>query len=60
MGLFKVLARLGLSGIFIVAGYCFYCEPDGRTGALPKVALPESQELVKLNGATPVSIILFE
>ncbi|MDB5078440.1 MAG: hypothetical protein JWP00_364 [Chloroflexi bacterium] len=51
MGLIKGLARLSLSGIFITSGYSAYAEPGGRPKALPKVGLPESQELVKLNGA---------
>lgn len=54
MSLIKELARLCLSGIFIVAGYGAYSQPGGRTKALPKVGLPESEDLVKLNGATMV------
>lgn len=54
MGLMKFLARLCMSGIFIVGGYGAFSNPTGRHKALPKVGLPESEELVKLNGATMV------
>jgi uncharacterized membrane protein YphA (DoxX/SURF4 family) len=54
MSLIKILARVCLSGIFIVAGYGAYSQPGGRPKALPKIGLPESEDLVKLNGATMV------
>jgi uncharacterized membrane protein YphA (DoxX/SURF4 family) len=54
MGLVKMLARMCLSGIFIVAGYAAFSEPGQRTKRLPNVGLPESEELVKLNGAAMV------
>ncbi len=50
----KALARMCLSGIFIIAGYGAFSEPGGRPNALPKIGLPASEELVKVNGATMV------
>jgi uncharacterized membrane protein YphA (DoxX/SURF4 family) len=54
MGLVKMLARMCLAGIFIVAGYAAFSEPGQRIKRLPNVGLPESEELVKLNGAAMV------
>ncbi len=50
----KALARMCLSGIFIIAGYGAFSKPGGRPNALPKIGLPASEELVKVNGATMV------
>lgn len=54
MGLLKFAGRVCLSGIFIVAGYGAYSNPGGRPKTIARVGLPESEELVKLNGATMV------
>ena len=51
MGLVKVLARICMSGIFIVGGYAAFSEPGQRPKRLQNVGLPASEELVKLNGA---------
>lgn len=52
MGLVKILARMCMSGIFIVGGYGAFSEPGQRPKRLQNVGLPESEELVKLNGGT--------
>lgn len=54
MGIVKILARICLSGIFIVGGYAAFSEPGQRPKRLQNVGLPESEELVKLNGAVMV------
>ncbi|MBN9391215.1 MAG: DoxX family protein [Chloroflexi bacterium] len=54
MGLVRMLARMCLSGIFIVGGYAAFSEPGQRPKRLQNVGLPESEELVKLNGATMI------
>ncbi len=52
MGLIKMLARMCMAGVFIVGGYQAFTEPGQRPKRLQNVGLPESEELVKLNGAT--------
>lgn len=52
--LIKALARLCMSGIFVIAGYGAFSNPGGRPKAIVKLGLPESEELVKFIGATMV------
>ena len=51
----KFLARVTLSVIFIFGGYGAYTHPSGRDKRLPNVGLPESETLVKINGATMIA-----
>ncbi len=48
----RFLGRVCLSTMFIIGGYGAYTQPTGRHKALPNVGLPESENLVKINGAT--------
>jgi uncharacterized membrane protein YphA (DoxX/SURF4 family) len=50
----KWLARLCLSGIFIVGGYEAFMEPAPRTKRLPNLGMSESELAVKINGASMV------
>jgi uncharacterized membrane protein YphA (DoxX/SURF4 family) len=50
--LIRIISRMLLSAIFIYGGYGAYSAPTPRTKRLPNVGLPESEMLVKINGAT--------
>lgn len=54
MVVLRMLARLCMSGIFVFGGWGAYSAPGGRPKALPKIGLPESEMLVKINGMTMV------
>lgn len=54
MGLVKMVARICMSGIFIVGGYAAFSEPGQRPKRLQNLGLPASEELVKLNGAAMI------
>ena len=50
----KWLARLCMSGVFILGGYEAFTEPAPRSKRLPNVGMPESELAVKVNAATMV------
>ena len=50
----KWLARLCLSGIFIIGGYEAFMEPTPRTKRLPNLGMSESELAVKVNGASMI------
>lgn len=50
----KLLGRLCLAGIFIVAGAEAFREPGGRTKRVEDAGLPEPELGVRVNGATMV------
>ncbi|HEY7909914.1 MAG TPA: DoxX family protein [Thermomicrobiales bacterium] len=50
----KLLGRLCLSGIFVVAGAEAFNAPGGRTQKVEGAGIPEPEMAVKVNGATMV------
>jgi putative oxidoreductase len=54
MSMFRSLAQMGLSGIFIIEGANAFVTPGGRVKTVEKAGIPQPKQSVELNGAAMV------
>lgn len=54
MSMFRSLAQMCLSVIFIIEGANAFVTPGGRVSTVEKVGIPQPKQSVELNGATMV------